>query len=44
MGLETFVGIFKGKLPVIVLTNSIPPANITNVVADAFNNAGVPNP
>jgi CubicO group peptidase (beta-lactamase class C family) len=44
VNLQTFVGIFKGKVIAIVLTNSNPGANITGIVANAFNNAGVPKP
>ena len=41
---ETFFGIFKGTVPVVLIVNSQPPANITNVVANAFNTATVPHP
>lgn len=42
--LETFFGIFKGKVPVVLLVNSAPPQNITGVVDDAFRNAKVLSP
>jgi hypothetical protein len=42
--LATFVGIFKGSVAVVVMVNSPPPMNITNVVASAFTNAAVPSP
>jgi len=44
--LYTFAGVFKRTVPVVVVVNSDTPngANITNVVAQAFQNAGVPNP
>jgi len=42
--LETFFGIFKGKVPVVLLVNSVPPQNITGVVYIAFRNATVPSP
>jgi CubicO group peptidase (beta-lactamase class C family) len=43
-GMSSFFGIFKGSVPVIVLVNSPPPANITTVVRTAFTNATVPHP
>ncbi|MFZ1043353.1 MAG: serine hydrolase [Anaerolineales bacterium] len=42
--LETFFGIFKGKVPVVLLVNSVPPQNITGVVDNAFRNAMAPSP
>jgi len=44
--LYTFAGIFKGTVPVVVVVNSDTPngANITSVVVQAFQNAGVPAP
>jgi CubicO group peptidase (beta-lactamase class C family) len=33
---QTFVGILKGKLGVVVLTNSQPPGNVSSVVLKAF--------
>jgi CubicO group peptidase (beta-lactamase class C family) len=44
VAMESFVGIFKGKVPVVVLTNSNPGANITAIVAGAFAGATVPKP
>lgn len=44
LGLWTFLGIFKGTVPVVVLVNSNTPANITSIVANAFANATVPHP
>jgi hypothetical protein len=44
VGMTCFFGIFKGTVPVIVLVNSNPPANITTIVAHAFANATVPHP
>jgi CubicO group peptidase (beta-lactamase class C family) len=41
---ETFFGVFKGSVPVVLIVNSVPPANITTVVVNAFNNATVPHP
>jgi len=40
--LNTFIGIFKGKLPVVLIVNSDPGQNITGLVATAFAGAGVP--
>jgi len=40
--LNTFIGIFKGKLPVVLIINSDPGQNITGLVANAFAGAGVP--
>lgn len=44
--LYTFAGVFKGTVPVVVVVNSDTPngANITSVVAQAFQNAAVPAP
>ena len=42
--LETFFGIFKGKVPVVLLVNRVPPQNITGVVDNAFRNAMAPSP
>jgi CubicO group peptidase (beta-lactamase class C family) len=39
---QTFVGIFKGKLGVVLLINSRPPTNITGVVLKAFSAATFP--
>ena len=44
VGMTCFFGIFKGQVPVVVLVNSNPPANITTIVANAFANATVPHP
>jgi CubicO group peptidase (beta-lactamase class C family) len=43
-GLETFVGIFKGNMMVILLVNSNPGPNITSIVVKAFGQAGVAHP
>jgi CubicO group peptidase (beta-lactamase class C family) len=44
--LYTFAGVFKGTVPVVVVVNSDTPtgANITSLVAQAFQNAAVPTP
>jgi CubicO group peptidase (beta-lactamase class C family) len=39
---QTFIGIFKDKLGVVLLINSQPPSNITSVVVKAFNDAAHP--
>ncbi len=36
---QTFIGIFKGKLGVVLLINSQPPGSITGVVVKAFSAA-----
>ena len=44
--LWTFMGMFKGSIPVVLIVNSDTPgtANITGVVTSAFANATVPHP
>jgi hypothetical protein len=39
--LNTFIGIFKGKLPFMLIINSDPGQNITGLVANAFAGAGI---
>jgi CubicO group peptidase (beta-lactamase class C family) len=39
---QTFIGIFKGKLGVVLLINSKPPTNITGVLLKAFSAAAYP--
>lgn len=42
--LWTFYGIFKGSVPVVVMVNSDPHADIHDIVANAFVDAAVPHP
>lgn len=44
--LWTFFGIFKGRVPVVLVVNSNIPgnSNITDIVVNAFTNAAVPHP
>ncbi len=39
---QTFIGIFKGKVGVVLLMNSHPPVNISSVVLKAFKDAAQP--